>query len=280
MTRTRVGSGAVVVEVDGSAEGLRVLDYACTEAIRGGAELVLVASRPVHDPHLAADSARQPWPPAERTGEFLRIAVAHVRRQVGRALKPSVVCEEGTRVEVLSEAARDARLLVVRRPRHRGSERLLIAKGNLLLARRSSCPVVVVPGSWKLAPAVRDVAVGIDGTSLSSAAVEYAFWAAADRGGNLVAVHAAPRHSSPSGARARRAEFDAAVLDRSTDYPQVQVTRYLTGRPVVAALVHKAQEVGLLVVGAHAGTPSADDPVARRVLAVADCPVAIVRRLR
>ena len=79
MTSTRVvGSGAVVVEVDGSAEGLRVLDYACTEAIRGGAELVLVASRPVHDPHLAADSTRQPWPSAERTGEFLRIAVAHV----------------------------------------------------------------------------------------------------------------------------------------------------------------------------------------------------------
>ena len=88
MTSTRVvGSGAVVVEVDGSAEGLRVLDYACTEAIRGGAELVLVASRPVHDPHLAADSARQPWPPAERTVARRVLVVADCPVAIVRRLR-------------------------------------------------------------------------------------------------------------------------------------------------------------------------------------------------
>jgi hypothetical protein len=33
-------AGPVVVEVDGSAEGLRVIDYACAEAIRDAAGLL------------------------------------------------------------------------------------------------------------------------------------------------------------------------------------------------------------------------------------------------
>src|SRR5690349_21557276 len=41
-------TGPVVVEVDGSAENRRVVDYASAEALRVGAELVLVAPYSAH----------------------------------------------------------------------------------------------------------------------------------------------------------------------------------------------------------------------------------------
>jgi nucleotide-binding universal stress UspA family protein len=267
--------GPVVVEVDGSAEGLRVLDYACTEAIRSEAELVLVAA--AHQvPEVVTGGEH--LPPAERAGEFLRIAAAHVRRQIGDALKVSEVCGDGSRMKVLSAKARGARALVIGRTRHRGPERLIAARSNLLLARRIECPLIVVPGSWKLAPSQRDVAVGVDGTALSSEAVGYAFRAAAARGGNLIAVHAAPRLSAPDGLWVRKAELGLTeVLEKwSAEYPGVKVTRYLTCRPVVAALLHKSREVSLVVLGAHTGILPVGDPVTRRAMAVVDGPVAIV----
>ena len=267
-------TGPVVVEVDGSAEGLRVIDYACTEAMRFGVGLVLVAAYPARGPQ----DVHQPWQTPERVGEFLRIAAAHVRRQVGQALQVTLAPAEGARAKVLSGAARDARLLVVGRARRRGPERLIAARANLALARRSDCPLVVVPGSWKLAPGHRDVAVGIDGTALSSEAVEFAFQAAAERQGNLIAVHAVRRPLSPDGSWVREGDLALTeVLARSAaDYPEVQVTRYLTNRPVVAALVHKAHEVGLVVLGAHAGRLPIGDPVARRAMVAVATPVAIV----
>jgi nucleotide-binding universal stress UspA family protein len=263
------GTGPVVVEVDGSAEGLRVIDYACTEAIRDGAELVLAAA------YQASGERRLS---AERAGEFLRIAAAHVRRQIGDALEVTVVCGPGTRMKVLPASADGARALVIGRPRHRGPERLIAARSNLVLARRTDCPLIVVPGSWKLAPAQRDVAVGVDGTALSAEAVEYAFRAAAARGGNLLAVHAAPRLSAPDGLWVRKAELELTeVLGKwSAAYPDVKVTRYLTCRPVVAALLHKSREVSLVVLGAHAGLLPIGDPITRRAMAVVDGPVAIV----
>lgn len=267
-------TGPVLVEVDGSAEGLRVIDFACTEAIRDEADLVLVAA------HAATPgvTAGEHQPSAERAGEFLRIAAAHVQRQVGDALNVTAICGAGTRMTVLSASAQGARALIIGRPRHRGPERLIAAKSNLLLARRTACPLIVVPGSWKSAPSQRDVAVGIDGTALSSEAVEYAFGAAAARGGNLVAVHAAPRLSAPDGVWVRKAELELAeVLGRwAKDYPGVKVTRYLTCRPVVAALLRRSREVSLVVLGAHTGILPVGDPVTRRAMAVVDGPVAIV----
>lgn len=268
------GAGPVVVEVDGSAETLRVIDYACSEALRDKADLVLAA----HQAACRSAPGGEDQPSTERAEEFLRIATAHVRRQTGDALKVTVVCGAGTRIKVLSAAAHGARALVVGRPRHRGSERLITARSNLLLARRTDCPLIVVPGSWKVSPSQRDVAVGVDGTALSSAAVGYAFGAAAARGGNLIAVHAAPRLSAPDGLWIREADLELTeMLGRwSAEYPQVRTTRYLTCRPVVAALLHESREVSLMVLGAHAGILPIGDPITRRAMAVVDGPVAIV----
>jgi nucleotide-binding universal stress UspA family protein len=277
-------TGPVVVEVDGSAEGLRVVDYACLEATRSGAELVLAAPYPAHSSFSPMTPGYLPKPPAGVADDDLRAAVMHVRRQVGYRVTLNAVSMEGSRLKVLPEAARHARLLVVGRSRARGPHRLVAAQGNLLLAARTGCPLVVVPMSWKPSAADRDVAVGVDGTPLSLEAVEFAFRTAADRDGDLTVVHAesAPRRGPADddveSSWVRRADLTVAetLAGWSDEYPDVRVTRFLTARPVVAALMQESQQVGLIVLGAHAGPLPIGDAVARRAVAAMTCPVAIV----
>jgi nucleotide-binding universal stress UspA family protein len=274
--------GPVAVEVDGSAENLRVVDYAAAEALRSGADLVLVA------PYSAHGSANPmtgyaPKPPAELADAALRTAVAHVRHRNGYALELAAIAGEGSRSRVLAHAARDARMLVVGRSRSRGPQRLVHTQANLVLAARAGCPVVVVPLSWKPSLLDRKVAVGIDGTALSSEALEFAFGEAAAREGELVVVHAglpAERpfaDDDPDGSWISRAEYvlSETLAPWSRRFPGVKVTRFLSSRPPAAALVRESTEVGLVVVGAHSG-PLPVDPVARRSTAAMTCPVAIV----
>src|SRR6266540_5865600 len=175
-------SGPVVVEVDGTAEGLRVIDYACVEALRSGADLVLAASFRAHSTFSPMRPGDLPKPPDELADAWLRVAVGHVRHRYGYGLQLEAVSKEGSRPRVLAEMARHARMLIVGRTPKRGPQRLLAAQANLSLAARVGCPVLVVPLSWKPSAVDRKVAVGVDGSALSTEAVEFAFRAAADRG--------------------------------------------------------------------------------------------------
>jgi len=195
----------------------------------------------------------------------------------------AAIAGEGSRVRVLAHAARNASMLVVGRGRSRGPQRLVHTHTTLTLASRAGCPVVVVPASWKPCLIDRKVAVGIDGTALSSEALEFAFGTAAGREGDLVVVHAGqpaehawndedPEHSWISRADHLLSE---TLAPWTSEFPNVKVTRFLSSRQPAAALIHESGEVGLVVVGSHAG-PLPVDPVARRSVAAMTCPVAIV----
>ena len=275
-------TGPVVVEVDGSAEGFHVVDYACLEAARSGAELVLVTPYPAHSSYDPMTPGYQPKPPAELADAALRAAVGHVRHHYGYQLQVTAVSEEGARLKVLSQAARHGRLLVVGRTRTRGPHRLVAAQGNIFLTARTGCPVIVVPLNWRPSMLDRKVAVGIDGTPLSIEAVEFAFRAAADREGDLTVVHAqhAPRHDpvdfEDSWVRRGDLTVSETLAGWVDEYPEVRVTRFLTAKPVVEALVHEGAQAGLVVLGARAGLLPVGDPIARRAVAAMACPVAIV----
>ncbi|GAA3114048.1 nucleotide-binding universal stress UspA family protein [Kribbella aluminosa] len=276
-------TGPVVVEVDGRAENLRVVDYAAAEALRRGAELVLVAPYSAHSSFSPMTLGYTPKPPAELADATLRAAAAHVRHRDGYALQLAAVAGEGSRTRVLAHAARNARMLIVGRSRGRGPQQLLNTHTNLTLASRAGCPVVVVPASWKPSLQDRKVAVGIDGTALSSEALEFAFGTAAGREAELVVVHAGlpaehawndddPEHTWISRADHLLSETLAPWASR---FPEVRVTRFLSSRQPAAALVQESGDVGLVVVGSH-GSPLPIDPVARRSVAAMTCPVAIV----
>jgi nucleotide-binding universal stress UspA family protein len=279
-------TGPVVVEVDGTAENLRVVDYASAEALRTGAELVLVAPYAVHTGHGSYTPMMPEYAPkssAELADAALRSAVAHVRHRDGYATELVAVAEEGSRLWVLAHAARAARMLVVGRSRSRGPQRLVHTQTNLRLAARAGCPMVVVPLSWRPSLLDRKVAVGIDGTALSAEALEFAFGIAAGREGDLIVVHAglpAERpfvDEDPECSWISRADYilSETLAPWTGRFPEVKVTRFLSSRPPSAALVHESADVGLVVVGSHSG-PLAIDPVARRSVAAMTCPVAIV----
>jgi hypothetical protein len=279
-----VRSGPVVVEVDGAAEGLRVVDYACLEALRSGADLVLVTSSRGHSTFSSMRSSELPKPPGELADAWLRVAAGHVRHRYRKDLQVGTVSKEGARMDVLAEGTRDARLLIVGRTPKRGPQRLLAAQANLNLAARIGCPVLVVPLSWRPSVMDRKVAVGVDGSALSAEAVEFAFLAAAERGGDLTVVRAGlpPDHAGND------EDVDHSWLSRADqtiseavaawigEFPEVKVTRYLSSRPAAEVLVRESADVGLMVVGAHDNSLSIPDPVARCCVAAMTCPVAIV----
>lgn len=275
-------SGPVVVEVDGSTEGLRVVDYAGQEAFRAGAELVLVApyrNYPAYSPMMPA---YLPQPLSAGADEILHRAVEHVRRQYGGDLVVKAESMEGSRLKVLREFAREARILVVGREHDRGPAGLASAQGNLAVAGRSGCPVIVVPPTWRPASADRAVVVGIDGTPLSLEAVEFAFRAASDRGAALTVVHSHHmpyrRLAADDGTWQERAGLTVSetLAGWDEEYPNVKVIRLLTTRPVVAALARESLQADLIVVGAHSGPLPIGDPVTRRTIAEMSSPVAIV----
>ncbi|NIK59199.1 universal stress protein [Kribbella shirazensis] len=276
-------TGPVVVEVDGTAENLRVVDYASAEALRVGAELVLVAPYSAHTSYTPMMPGYAAKSPAEAADATLRTAVAHVRHRDGYATELAAVSEEGSRLRVLPHAARNARMLVVARSRKRGPQRLVHTQADLTLAARAGCPVVVVPLSWRPSLLDRKVAVGIDGTTLSREALEFAFGQAAGREGVLIVVHAglpaerAFSEEDPECSWISRADYllSESLAPWTSRFPTVKVTRFLSSRPPAAALVHESGEVGLVVVGSHGG-PLPIDPVARRSIAAMTCPVAIV----
>jgi nucleotide-binding universal stress UspA family protein len=267
----------VVVEVDGTADGLHVVDFATQQAQCSGVELVLARPYRAYGP-AAGDGS----PARDDAGRELRLACAHVHRQVGYEVSVQTVAREGSRADVLAQLSRTAGLLVVARSRARGPQRLVAAQDDLRLAGRSRCPVVVVPRVWKPDSVRTPVAVGVDGSELSWEAVGYAFGAAEQRHGRLIVIHS---EAAPGGVDDEPAWNDRAGLTLAETlagwqglYPEVGVVRLLSTEPVPQALTRWSARAGLLVLGIDGDRSRLfTDPVTREALAAATCPVAMVR---
>lgn len=270
----------VVVEVDGSADDLHVVDYATQEAQRSGTGLVLARAYRGY-----GTSPRETSWSRDQAGRDLRTALGHVRRQVGFRIPVDTVAREGTRHEVLAQLSRTARLVVVPRGRARGPQRLVAAHGDLVLASATWCPLVVVPRTWKPTSAQTAVAVGIDGTELSWEAVGHAFAAAARLGSELIVVHAETgptrpvrRHDELAWASTAELTVAETLAGWQEQYPEVKVERVLSAEPATLALTRCSARAGLLVLGIHPGRNHlVADPVAREALAAATSPVVLVR---
>ncbi|WP_185445795.1 universal stress protein [Kribbella qitaiheensis] len=275
----------MVVEVEGTVEGLRVVDYACEEAMRAGVSLVLARPYSAQAPFSPMMPLYAPSSPADLADAELRVAVAHVRQRVGESLPVTAVSSAGSRTAVLSRLARNARLLVVGRVEVRVPFRFFTTPTAVGLAVRAGCPVVVVPKTWKPSMTDRTIAVGVDGTALSWEAVGFAFRTAAEREARLITLHAEQvllrwTLTDDDGGDTWVARADLTLAETlagwAEQYPEVTVTRMVTADPVVTALAREGRAVGLLVLGVHGAASSGTDRVAQRVVATADCPVALV----
>lgn len=288
----------VVVGVDGSESGLRAARWAAGEASRRRVGLRLVRACEVptgHRPGLVDPNA-------------LREAVAEEgRRSLARALdavEPLVsdvdvdtALEFGPSVPLLVTESADASVLVLGNRGLGGFTGLLVGSTSVELAGRASCPVVVVRGrDDDDPPADGPVVVGVDGTELSEAALEFAFAEAADRGDGLIAVHAWADPVLETAFAATAVAFDAATqageAERSLTgqlaawrekHPDVPVTAHVVRERPAHALLRFAEGARLVVVGSRGrggfrglllGSTS------RHLLHHAPCPVAVVRAPR
>ena len=251
MENSIIPSGTVVVGVDGSPSCEQALEWAVHHAVRERRQLTLAHG---FDP-VRPDGCDHLRRARERVHELAPGLAVH------QALWPA-----DPQVTLL-DLAEEAALLVVG-SRGRGPMRsVLLGSLGLALARRSSCPLVVVrPGHRGL---VRNgVVVGADASPQSRPVLEFAHRQASSLGLPLTILH------SGSGPDAELGVAEA-VAGLAEKFPDVRAgTRFVAEDPA-SALARESHRMDLVVIGAHRGhglRPS----VTSAVLEHAACPVAVV----
>ncbi len=281
------GTGIVVVGVDGAAAGLAATRWAAETAEREGHALRLV--------HVVPSGTPLRWAPPLVPSETLRTvgwqSLGDARRAVyevvGSRVPTSSRLYVGGRVRGLVAHARDASAVVLG---HRTRTPAAVPTDSVAtgVAARTDCPVVVVP---ELAPdraADAPVVVGVDDPAGSQELLREAARVAASQARRLVVLHAwslpAPYAAVVSSAdvdawrtsvrdRLREAVDSVDLLvdaDITVDVPLARAADALTS---VSRTAHEVL-VGRRSVGPPFGYPAG--PVARTVVAHAECPVHLV----
>jgi len=158
---------------------------------------------------------------------------------------------------LIGKADRDD-LIVVGASGRTGVEAFLLGSTARAVVRNSPCPVVVVRGAASRGRPDR-VVVGIDGSDLSDAAVEWAGEEADRHGVPLVIVHAwsYPYVPTLNDSQARDlTEVDAAsILDRSVQNAREKfaatIERQLVEGSAVSVVLNAVRDGDLLVLGSH-----------------------------
>ncbi|SEL51570.1 universal stress protein [Streptacidiphilus jiangxiensis] len=286
----------IVAGVDGTLESRHAVAWALDEAKRRGEAVELVHAYEYPPPLLPFYAAA-----TELGQDHLReVARAAMKREVADAAtrEPGVLVSgevrEGPPIEVLLDAAREARLLVLATRGTGAPGELVVGSTGTALAGQAACPVVVVPSPEDGAAAGGSgpVVVGVDGSPHGRAALRQGLAEASLRGRSLVVVHA--WHGVPGGvsqsAAAQRRRFRAdevshqllvseTLAGEGQLWPEVAVTAHVREDHPVRALLETARSAALLVVGARGtgGYPGlALGSVALAVLHHATRPVCVV----
>jgi len=282
-------AATVVVGVDGSVRATQAVRWAAAEAERRGLSLRLVSAvggdvAVVPHPELA-----QPYEQmlVERAREALDAGAADVARDTP-GLRVETVLMSGHPVAVLREQSREAQLVVIGDRGWSRVEGLIAGSVSVALATHAHCPVVVVRGADRSAPA--PVVVGVDGSETSEAAVAFAYEAAASRRVGLVAVYvwsdmfADPLLVPLTDTAAMNDEGRRILAERlagwAEKYPDVAVERVVARDRPAHALLAQAERGQLVVVGSHGRGEFAGlvlGSVSNTLLHRSPCPVAVAR---
>lgn len=260
----------VVVGVDGSEESLQAVEWAAQEAGRHSWPLRIV-SAPAAIPRIRAFHAAADTVAIALRGISERAIEAAVSRsrEVAPGLRVSTGLLSGPAALAVADSGADAAMLVVGARGAGGFTAMILGSVSRYAATRAPCPVVVV--RQETMAIHREIAVGIRDPDEVDGTLAFAFEEAAQRGANLVAVHAwhwfpsvlrrasvgagAPGPSSdPAQISAEADRTLVAALDEWRDkYPWVRVrTDVIRGHPgrVLASYSARAD---LVVLGRHGG---------------------------
>ncbi|MFI8519914.1 universal stress protein [Streptomyces sp. NPDC085481] len=299
---------AVVVGVDGSEHSRRALEWALHAARSLKAPLTVAHVLP---DALQLGSARiASLGPSPDIPDTLLDALAKELGTQAEGMDVRYESLDGSVVDALTGAARDARLLVVGSRGRGGFASLLLGSTSRALAAAAPCTLVVVPhearaASLELGAEAGRVLLGLQTDETPDEVVDFAFQTAKQRGVALEVVTAYPVPPSPAlliGAPAPALQVPPPMPDETPElvetttrhqderlrtfaerYPDVEVSTAVTPTDAAGRLVEDSQEAGLVVVGRHRRHRVETllvGSVAHAVLHHAHCPVAVVPPVR
>jgi nucleotide-binding universal stress UspA family protein len=270
----------IVVGYDGSPFADVALEWAAETAAR-----VNVPVRAV----IVDDLYASQWKgPGGRTDEEQAKDVKHALASAG--VTGGLERRSGPVVTVLLEAARSASMLVVGGHGHGHVAEMMIGSVSQHVATHAACPVVVVREQAQ--PSATRIVVGIDGSTGSTAALDFACRRAELTGEVVVAVHAwkvgsvlldgrgQPPHDLGPAIAERERFLSEAVAGARSDHPDVTLLLEAIPAAPGQALVDASATASLVVTGSRGRGAFAGmllGSVSHEVLCRAQCPVAIVR---
>lgn len=287
-------TGPVVVGYDGSQASGAALQWAAAEAVREHAPLriaevfeVAIVTRPLPGkvvPLAALRTARERGLSALADG----IRLQHPELTV------ETVLLEGTPAASLVEETVQARLIVLGSRGLGGWAGLLLGSVAVQVSTHAHCPIVVIPPDLRSRMLEgRTVVVGVDGSKLSSKAIDFAFDQAEEMGAAVVAVHAwhSPYSTHENGKgellfgdaeiqEAARVLVSETLAGARADHPDTEVEVRLIPAQAAEAILLAAESADLVVVGSRGRggfTGLLLGSVSQSVLHHVPCPVAIVR---
>lgn len=286
----------IVVGLDHSQIARAAVDHAAATAARRHLRLRIVHSYESLDPYVRATMTG--LPDVERSlreaaEEFTARAADEVRaRHPGLDVVTRVDVEPA--VPVLLEESESAETLVLGSRGAGGFRGHLLGSTTLQVASHARCPVVAVPAPAEDQGPRSGVVVGVDGSELSQAALEYGLRVASEVGEPCLAVHTwtEPAHLGPG--IMVPLVYDPELVDDeeqlvlaeslagwSEKYPDVTIEPKVERGHPVHSLVHEAAGSRLLVVGSRgrgAVRSLVLGSVSHGVLHHATGPVAVVHR--
>jgi nucleotide-binding universal stress UspA family protein len=291
----------VVAGYDGSDRARQAVRWAANEAAARDSELTVVDV--VRPPLAGADVIPgRPVPPVDdlETEQILRARaedrladVAGETRRTWPDLAVRTRAESGRPAEVLARDADRADLLVIGASGRGGLPRILLGSTAAQVLHSATRPVVVVRPGQGPGTGGHRVVVGVDGSSTSAKAIDFAFDFAGRHGGELVAVHAWSDLPMDALEPVRSWDEDWAAIEErgqrllatsltghADRHPGVPVHRRVSLEQPAQALLEHAEHAALLVVGSHGrGTLGSMllGSVSHAMIYHAPCPVAVVR---
>lgn len=294
MTETRAAAspspsaeprGRPVVVGVGPDEMDSALRWAAEEAVRAGCGLHLVHAihiAPATPETVTLDVDVDAW-----GREVLAPAVKRAEDLVDGAVPVTHELRRGAPVQVLVEAGRTARMVVLE---HRHLSRLSRVVNRTVaggVAAHLRVPVVAVPSGWERPAGKPVVVAGVDVPERSVEVLGTAVAEARARGASLRVVHswALPVHHEgiliDAGEHQRwtevsRAEVRAALDDLGDESVAIEADVVVHPGRAIEAILDACHDAELLVIGRHdplVPIGSHIGPVARAVLREATCPV-------
>ena len=257
-------SSGVVVGYDGSEHSNIAVDWAAAEAVSRGLPLTLVAATTIPLEGMRFGGSVLSPDAIDDLLERLNVAT-EARAAESRAAHPGldirVKVALGSPASVLVEASANADLVVLGSRGMGGFRGLLVGSVGVQVASSAACPVVVI----RKAPSTeaKTIVVGVDGSELSVAALDFAFEMADRRGWSVRAVHAweVPAYdviAAPSGPppfdveefeAAEQRAFAESLAGQRERHPGVSVDEVIVRSPSARGILDASDDAALIVLG-------------------------------